>query len=239
MRTTVLLITLIWCSLTATSSHAQKKIECPADLVLDVNLSFRLPTENRQVNSLCGSSFISTENDTLSFLGTMKNASVSTRFLSECSGDIDQPIPFGLTNVVGCLERTFRNNKDSTTCTQQVWLVNSKPFSETSIIWPEDFDWPEDVLAFSIDSTDYWDDDFFTDPDPEYMTEHGIESRYIEPSFPDLPYSLIGVTYEDTIFGNGLNPEKIIRVWAIIDWCQYDVHHNGMWYHKQTITFKQ
>ena len=58
-----------------------------------------------------------------------------------------------------------------------------------------------------------------------------------EPTLFDDACSLIGVTYEDTRFDfvDGAC-FKILREWAVIDWCQYNsLTGEGLWYYTQVI----
>jgi hypothetical protein len=58
-----------------------------------------------------------------------------------------------------------------------------------------------------------------------------------EPTIFDDACSLIGVTYEDTRFDFADGAcFKILREWAVIDWCQYDSQTGaGLWYYTQVI----
>jgi hypothetical protein len=135
------------------------------------------------------------------------NLQVRVRVIDDCSGD-DLPgnAPDG---AVKMIERRFSASDGNEgvapgTCTQRIWVVDYDPFyitdntcnnsnSQDGVIWPCD------VLLTTC---------------PEDLGNTG------EPTVFDDACSLIGVTYEDTRFDfvDGAC-FKILREWAIIDWC--------------------
>lgn len=152
------------------------------------------------------------------------NLQVRVRIVDDCSGD-DLPgnAPPG---AVRLIERRFSASDGNDgvapgTCTQRIWVVDYDPFYITDNTCnnanPNDgVIWPCDVLLTDC---------------PEDLGDTG------EPTVFDDACSLIGVTYEDTRFDfvDGAC-FKILREWAIIDWCQYDpLTGEGIWYYIQVI----
>ena len=152
------------------------------------------------------------------------NLQVRVRIIDDCSGD-DLPgnAPDG---AVKLIERRFSASDGNEgvapgTCTQRIWVVDYDPFyitdntcnnsnSQDGVIWPCD------VLLTTC---------------PEDLGNTG------EPTVFDDACSLIGVTYEDTRFDfvDGAC-FKILREWAVIDWCQYNsLTGEGLWHYTQVI----
>ncbi len=152
------------------------------------------------------------------------NLQVRVRIIDDCSGD-DLPgnAPDG---AVKLIERRFSASDGNEgiapgTCTQRIWVVDYDPFyitdntcnnsnSQDGVIWPCD------VLLTTC---------------PEDLGNTG------EPTVFDDACSLIGVTYEDQRFDfvDGAC-FKILRTWAVIDWCQYDAQTGeGLWHYTQVI----
>jgi len=152
------------------------------------------------------------------------NLSVRVRVVDDCSGD-DLPgnAPDG---AVKMIERRFSATDGNEgvapgTCTQRIWVVDYNPFYITDETCnnpnPQDgVIWPCDVLLTTC---------------PDSVDFAG------EPFVYDDACSLIGVTYEDTRFDfvDGAC-FKILREWAVIDWCQYNSQTGeGLWYYTQVI----
>jgi len=152
------------------------------------------------------------------------NLQVRVRVIDDCSGgDLPGNAPDG---AVKLIERRFSASDGNDgvapgTCTQRIWVVDFDPFyitdntcnnsnSQDGVIWPCD------VLLTTC---------------PEDLGNTG------EPTVFDDACSLIGVTYEDTRFDfvDGAC-FKILREWAIIDWCQYNSQTGeGLWHYTQVI----
>jgi hypothetical protein len=107
------------------------------------------------------------------------------------------------------------------TCTQRIWVVDFDPFYITDQNCnnnnPNDgVIWPCDVVLTDC---------------PDDLSGTGV------PVILDDACSLIGVAYEDTRFDfvDGVC-FKILRDWAVIDWCQYDpLTGEGLWHYTQVI----
>ena len=152
------------------------------------------------------------------------NLQVRVRVTDDCSGgDLPGNAPDG---AVKLIERRFSASDGNDgvapgTCTQRIWVVDYDPFYITDKTCnnpnPQDgVIWPCDVLLTNC---------------PEDLGDLG------EPTLFDDACSLIGVTYEDTRFDfvDGAC-YKILRKWAVIDWCQYNSQTGeGLWYYTQVI----
>jgi hypothetical protein len=152
------------------------------------------------------------------------NLQVRVRVIDDCSGgDLPANAPEG---AVKLIERRFSASDGNDgvapgTCTQRIWVVDYDPFFITDETCnnpnPQDgVIWPCDVLLTTC---------------PEELGNTG------EPIVFDDACSLIGVTYEDTRFDfvDGAC-FKILREWAVIDWCQYDPQTGeGLWHYTQVI----
>jgi subtilisin-like proprotein convertase family protein len=152
------------------------------------------------------------------------NLSVRVRVIDDCSGgDLPGNAPEG---AVKLIERRFSASDGNDgvapgTCTQRIWVVDFDPFYITDNTCnnsnPQDgVIWPCDVLLTTC---------------PEDLGNLG------QPTLFDDACSLIGVTYEDTRFDfvDGAC-YKILRRWAVIDWCQYNSQTGeGLWYYTQVI----
>ncbi len=152
------------------------------------------------------------------------NLSVRVRVIDDCSGD-DLPgnAPDG---AVKLIERRFSASDGNEgiapgTCTQRIWVVDYDPFYITDNTCNNSNNqdgviWPCDVLLTTC---------------PEDLGNTG------EPTIFDDACSLIGVTYEDQRFDfvDGAC-FKILREWAVIDWCQYNAQTGeGLWHYTQVI----
>ncbi len=146
------------------------------------------------------------------------------RVIDDCSGD-DLPgnAPDG---AVKLIERRFSASDGNEgiapgTCTQRIWVVDYDPFYITDNTCNNSNNqdgviWPCDVLLTTC---------------PEDLGNTG------EPTIFDDACSLIGVTYEDQRFDfvDGAC-FKILREWAVIDWCQYNAQTGeGLWHYTQVI----
>jgi hypothetical protein len=152
------------------------------------------------------------------------NLQVRVRVVDDCSGD-DLPgnAPDG---AVKMIERRFSAADGNEgvapgTCTQRIWVVDYDPF------------YIDDINCNNSDPNDgvIWPCDVVLTDCPEDLGDTG------EPTLFDDACSLIGVTYEDTRFDfvDGAC-FKILREWAVIDWCQYDpLTGAGLWYYTQVI----
>ena len=152
------------------------------------------------------------------------NLQVRVKVTDDCSGgDLPGNAPLG---AVKLIERRFSASDGNAgiapgTCTQRIWVVDFDPFYITDKTCnnsnPNDgVIWPCDVLLTTC---------------PEDLGNTG------EPVLFDDACSLIGVTYEDTRFDfvDGAC-FKILRTWAVIDWCQYDSQTGeGIWHYTQVI----
>ena len=152
------------------------------------------------------------------------NLQVRVRVIDDCSGgDLPGNAPDG---AVKLIERRFSASDGNDgvapgTCTQRIWVVDYDPFYITDKTCnnpnPQDgVIWPCDVLLTTC---------------PEDLGDLGA------PTLFDDACSLIGVTYEDTRFDfvDGAC-YKILRKWAVIDWCQYNSQTGeGLWYYTQVI----
>jgi hypothetical protein len=152
------------------------------------------------------------------------NLSVRVRVIDDCSGgDLPASAPDG---AVKYIERRFSATDGNVgvapgTCTQRIWVVDFEPFYISDIDCknkdPKDgVIWPCDVLLTTC---------------PEDLGDTG------EPTIFDDACSLIGVTYKDTRFDfvDGAC-FKILREWAVIDWCQYNSQTGeGLWHYTQVI----
>jgi hypothetical protein len=148
---------------------------------------------------------------------------VRVRVIDDCSGgDLPANAPPGAVKVI---ERRF-TAKDfqgfaPSVCTQRIWVVDFDPFYITDVNCnnnnPNDgVIWPCDLLITDC---------------PENL------DNLPGPVIFDDACSLIGVAFEDTRFDfvDGAC-FKILRRWAVIDWCQYDpVTGEGLWYYTQVI----
>ncbi|HJW31282.1 MAG TPA: HYR domain-containing protein, partial [Saprospiraceae bacterium] len=149
---------------------------------------------------------------------------VRDRIIDDCTGgDLPGNAPQG---AVRLIERRFiaegaQEGVAPATCTQRIWVVDFDPFyiTDNNCNNPNPNDgviWPCDVLLTSC---------------PDNLGDTG------EPIIFDDACSLIGVTYEDTRFDfvDGAC-FKILRDWAIIDWCQYNPQTGyGIWHYTQVI----
>lgn len=87
-------------------------------------------------------------------------------------------------------------------CVQVITLENIKPFQESDIIWPRDY---ETNLCR-------------TDLDPEALSE-----LYSKPRFRETNCSFVASHFKDQVFtlADGAC-EKILRTWTVLDWCTYN-----------------
>lgn len=152
------------------------------------------------------------------------NLQVRVRVIDDCSGgDLPGNAPDG---AVKLIERRFSASDGNEgiapgTCTQRIWVVDYDPFyiTDKTCNNPNSQDgviWPCDVLLTTC---------------PEDLGNTG------EPTIFDDACSLVGVTYEDTRFDfvDGAC-FKILREWAVIDWCQYNSQTGaGLWHYTQVI----
>ncbi len=106
-------------------------------------------------------------------------------------------------------------------CTQRIELVNNEPFQES------DIDWPNDYTTNCTNGNGTEPEDLPTGRDFPSITEDACD--------------LVAVTHEDTVLP--ITDDacwKILRLWTVIDWCQFDVDNNdgtyeGYWQYTQII----
>ncbi len=152
------------------------------------------------------------------------NLQVRDRIVADCSGgDLPANAPAG---AVKLIERRFiaegaSGDAAPATCTQRIWVVDFEPFYITDNTCnnndPNDgVIWPCDVILTTC---------------PDDISDTG------EPVIFDDACNLIGVTYEDTRFDFVEGAcYKILRNWAVIDWCQYNSQTGyGLWHYTQVI----
>jgi hypothetical protein len=104
------------------------------------------------------------------------------------------------------------------TCTQQITVQNSTPFSISNITWP--FDYTSFECGASLEPGD-------------------LPPANAEPVTSNDPCDLIAVTFTDQPLPT--NPPacyKVLRNWIVIDWCQFDPNDpntEGIWEHTQVL----
>jgi hypothetical protein len=152
------------------------------------------------------------------------NLQVRDRIISDCSGEqLPGNAPPG---AVKLIERRFIaegavGTSAPATCTQRIWVVDFNPFyiSDNTCNNSDPNDgviWPCDVTLTTC---------------PDDISGTG------EPIIFSDACNLIGVNYEDTRFDFVEGAcFKILRDWAIIDWCQYNAQTGyGLWHYTQVI----
>ncbi len=155
---------------------------------------------------------------------------VRTRIFDDCSGET---LPSGgPAHAVRLVERTFRaqdGQGNTSTCRQRVWVEDFDPFyitdTQCGLNNADDVRWPCDLTLTDCPAGPLT---------PENLSAYAPNNK---PIVNDDNCSIVGVTYDDQIFYFVDNAcYKIIRTWAIIDWCQYDpVEHTGYWTYVQVI----
>lgn len=106
---------------------------------------------------------------------------------------------------VGSIVRTWTATDavgNSSSCRQEIFVINSNPFTEDDIVWPADY--VTDVCGSTVDPDDL--PDGFNEP--QILGEH---------------CGVIALNHEDQIF-DVAQPAcfKVLRTWTVIDWCRYD-----------------
>ena len=90
-------------------------------------------------------------------------------------------------------------------CDHIITFINSDPFTEEQIMWPEDVD-----TLGCFDPDDYH---------PDFIGY---------PEFLDDQCDLVGSNWDDKLFVLNDQPDnacfKILRTWQVIDWCQRDIN---------------
>ncbi len=87
-------------------------------------------------------------------------------------------------------------------CTQQITLINSNPFTEGGIVWPADYD--ATGCGANVDADN-------------------IPAPYNEPVIAEGYCDLVAVSHSDELLPvSGDACFKVLRTWIVIDWCQYD-----------------
>jgi hypothetical protein len=168
------------------------------------------------------------------------NLSVRVIVTDDCSGgDLPANAPPG---AVKLIERRFSASDGGVgiapgTCIQRIWVVDFDPFTITDtqcgLVNSDDVRWPCDLTLTNCPVGG------LTPADLEAILPlSGPNARInARPVLTDDACSLIGVTYEDTRF-NFVDGAcfKILRRWAVIDWCQYNSQTGfGLWYYTQVI----
>jgi|GEM_PF-1444178 len=118
----------------------------------------------------------------------------------------------------GTITRTFTVTDRgglTNSCSQQIFLINSDPTTESDIRWPSD-----------VERSDVCLEDLEDDP-----------SVTGEPVVDGAICSDILISFEDELFTNDADAcLKIFRTWKVLDWCQYDEDTGaGIWTDLQII----
>ncbi len=93
-------------------------------------------------------------------------------------------------------------------CTQRIRIENSTPFTENDIVWPTDYT----ALCTTEDGTE-----------PE-----DLPAGHDYPGITEDACDLVAVTHEDTFLPiSDTACYKILRLWTVIDWCQFDTNSDG------------
>ncbi len=155
---------------------------------------------------------------------------VRTRIFDDCSGET---LPSGgPAHAVRLVERTFRaqdGQGNTSTCRQRIWVEDFDPFyitdTQCGLNNADDVRWPCDLTLTDCPAGPLT---------PDNLSAYAPNNK---PIVNDDNCSIVGVSYDDQIFYFVDNAcYKIIRTWAIIDWCQYDpVEHTGYWTYVQVI----
>lgn len=146
-------------------------------------------------------------------------AGVDGYAIDNCFVDISSTYTDDLDCYVGTINRKFiavdpQNNRDS--CFQIISIANSNPFSESNIVWPQNYF--ANGCSLSDADTSLTGSPLFT----------GV-----------LACANVAATYEDQVFNdsNGACIE-ILRKWTVVDWCQFDAASlKGLWTKVQVIKF--
>jgi hypothetical protein len=128
----------------------------------------------------------------------------------------------GLTNCgVGVVTRTYTATDQggrTGTCIQTVTVENNDPFTLADIQWPDDFE------SFECDAN---------------LEPNNLEAPFDYPITNESTCDLIAVTFTDQILPTNMPAcGKILRLWVIIDWCQYNpnvFNSPGYWEHTQIL----
>lgn len=122
---------------------------------------------------------------------------------------------------IGTITRTFTATDFSdhtSTCVQTITLVNSNPFSESQIIWPQNY--TTTVCGADVDPED-------------------LPAGFDEPVIVGDACGLIVYNYDDVLFDVAFPAcYKILRTWTVLDWCQYDPQYpenGGRWTRTQVV----
>lgn len=147
-------------------------------------------------------------------------AGVDGYAIDNCFVDIISTYSDDLDCYVGTINRKFtaidpQNNQDS--CIQIISIINSNPFSESNIVWPQNYF--ADGCSLSDADTSLTGSPVFT----------GI-----------LACANVAATYEDQVFNDSNSVcIEILRKWTVVDWCQFDAASlEGLWTKTQVIKFK-
>ncbi len=155
---------------------------------------------------------------------------VRTRIFNDCTGET---LPSGgPAHAVRLVERTFRaqdGQGNTSTCRQRVWVVDFDPFyitdTQCGLNNADDVRWPCDLTLTDCPAGPLT---------PDNLSAYAPNNK---PVVNDDNCSIVGVAYDDQVFYFVDNAcYKIIRTWAVIDWCQYNpVTHAGYWTYVQVI----
>lgn len=132
--------------------------------------------------------------------------------------DISYSDEFDITCGTGTIERTWEITDmggETITCVQIITLQDGMPYDGSGIIWPAD------TTLSQCDAS--------TDPSltGEPIVPSGGPCSDIKVGYIDEPITIV----QDACL-------KLLRVWEVIDWCQYDPNsgsQNGRWSYTQTI----
>ncbi len=143
--------------------------------------------------------------------------------IDSCTFTIEESFVEGVNSCgQGMIKRTFTasDNGGSSSCTQEITLVNPTPFDLSSVVLPQDYFTDMGCSAGDLQ--------------PENLPEgFGL------PTYDEEACSMIGITFTDQTFSFA-GPDsdaclKILRTYTIIDWCQSDDPLYEPIKHEQTI----
>ncbi len=107
------------------------------------------------------------------------------------------------------------DQQHTATCSQRINLVNNDRFDYDDIDWPDDYEEVQDCNA-------------------EMMNPEDLSALYSEPILTSDACDMVSFTYVDQVFDLVPQGKKILRMWTVIDWCQYP-DNGGIWNHEQIL----